>query len=220
MIFASFLFFSFLEYIAFIYFMLVLFRFDIKENLLKFAVFSVVLSFVSNTLQTESLRAISPVVQAGLMILFVAFFLRVHFFNSSIMVITGYVINFIVQWTISGLTLHFSGLEEIDPYTANAYIMQASSAFIMFILGVFTHRQNGGFSFISQSSRLVRSKIFVKSNRLFILFLSLSVVVIFFATILFVFSKNPPYLLVSIILILSLIALIFISIKRDGTNHG
>jgi len=73
--FFEFIFFSMLEYLSFFYFILVLFRFNIKENVLKFVIFSVVLSLVSNTFQTESLQAISPLIQAAFMIFFVVFFL-------------------------------------------------------------------------------------------------------------------------------------------------
>jgi len=218
--FASFVFFSSVEYISFIYFILVLFRFNIKDNILNFGIFSLVLSFVSNTLQEESLRIISPLVQAIIMIFFVSFFLRIHYFSSSIMVITGYVINFIVQWTILGLTIHFSGFNDIEPYTSRAYIVQVASSVVMIMLGIYTYFRNGGFSFISHSSRLKRSKIFVKSNRLFIVFLTFSIIIIFSASLSFVISKNPPYLFISIILLCALIGLISISIKRDGNNHG
>jgi len=213
--FAGFVFFSSLEPLAFFYFLLVLFRFNIKENLLKFTVLSIVLSLVSNSLQTESLQAISPLVQPGLCILFVVFFLRVHFMNAAIMVITGYVVNFMIQVVLLGIFNHFNVLTEITPYTMNAYIVQTISAFLMFLFGLFIYLQKGGFSFIDTGSRLKRQKLFVKENKLFVIFLLISILIIFATNLIFMATDSPPYLLISILLLLSIIVLMSLSIKRD-----
>jgi hypothetical protein len=214
--FALFLFFSTLEYMASIYFILILFRFNVRENLLKFGVFSIVMSFVSNSLQTESLQAVSPLVQPALMIFFVTFFLRVHLFNATIMVITGYVVGFIVQWIIIAMTLHFGAVIEVVPFTANAFMIQAATSFVMFMFAWVTYIQKGGFSFIDYDSRLKRTSLFVRKNRLYFIFLTLSFIVVFIAGLLFAGSDNPPYLLVSIFLIIALLSLLYISVKRDG----
>ncbi|OXS53828.1 hypothetical protein B1A99_28435 [Cohnella sp. CIP 111063] len=217
--FASFVFFSSLEYIAFVFFILVLFRFNINEYVLKFAIFSVVLSLVSNTLQTESLRAISPLVQAGLMICFVVFFLRVHLFNATVMVTTGYLINFIVSWIIATVTIHFGSIGEIEPYTRNAFIMQSASAFMMFMFGLVIYLQKGGFSFVENNSRFKRIRFFDRDNRPFLVFISLSIVAIFIVNLMFVLFKNVPNLFVSIFLFIALLGLIYLSVKRDGRKN-
>lgn len=218
--FTGFLLFSTLEYIAFFYFVLVLFRFDIKENLLKFGIFSLVLSFVSNTLQIESMRAISPLIHLALMIFFITFLLRVHIFNASIMIVTSYVIYYMVQWLLSGVVIHFKMFDEILPYTYNAFIMQTASAIMIFLFALVTYFQKGGFSFVDNNSRLKRSKIFVRANRYFIIFLFLSITVVVLGNIAFIVSKTPPYLIVSIFLFISLLGLIYISVKRDEYKNG
>jgi hypothetical protein len=217
--FAGFVFFSSLEYISFVYFILALFRFNTREYIIKFAVFAIVLSLVSNTLQTESLRAISPLVQTGLMICFVVFFLKVHIFNATIMVVTGYLINFIVSWIIAAASMHFGHIVEIVPYTTNAFIMQAASAFIMFMFGLVTYLQKGGFSFVDKNSRFNRIRFLDKDNRPFIIFLSLAIISIFLVNLLFVLFKNFPNLLVSIILLIALLGLLYLSVKRDERTH-
>jgi|HigsolmetaGSP12D_1036236.scaffolds.fasta_scaffold01823_4 hypothetical protein len=215
----AFVFFSSLEYIAFIFFILVLFRFGIRENLVKFVVFSIVLSLVSNSLQSESLQAVSSLIQAVLMICFVAFFLRVHWLNAAIMVITGYVLNFIVQWTIIAVTLHFSGRQEIDPNTTDAYLIQTASAAVMFLFAVVTRLLKGGFSFIDQDSRFRRSKVFARENRPFAAFLLFSILATFVANLL-LGRQNPPYLAIAIVLFAAMIGLIYICVKRDEQSHG
>ena len=217
--FASFVFFSSLEYISFFSFILILFRFNIREYILKFATFSIVLSLVSNTLQTESLRAVSPLVQAGLMICFVVFFLRVHLFNATIMVTTGYLINFIVSWIIATVTTHFGNIGEIEPYTRNAFIMQTASAFMMLMFGLVIYLQKGGFSFIENNSRFKRNKFFEKDNRPFLVFISLSIIAIFIVNLMFVLFKNLPNLFVSVFLFIALLGLIYLSVKRDGRKN-
>jgi hypothetical protein len=220
MIFVGFLFFSTVEYMASIYFILILFRFNVRENLLKFGVFSIVMSFVSNTLQTESLQAVSPLVQPALMICFVTFFLRVHLLNAAIMVITGYVTGFIIQSTTVAMILHLGIVKEVVPYTVNAYMIQFTSSFIMFMFALVTYIQKGGFSFINYESRIIRTQVFVKENRSFIIFLSISIIVIFVTGLLFAVSKHPPYLLVSLFMLISLLGLLYICIKRDGVENG
>jgi len=213
--FFEFLFFSMLEYLSFFYFILVLFRFGLKENMAKFFVFALILSLVSNTFQTESLQTVSPIVQASLMIFFVLFFLRVHIMNAILMVVTGYLTYAIIQWTIIALTLHISGEQEIVPYTNQAFIIQAASAFLFFVFALIIYVQKGGFSFIDTSSRYKRSKFFVKENRLFILYLCVAILVTFISNILLIESSNPPYLLFSILFVVFLSGLIYISVKRD-----
>lgn len=213
--FFEFIFFSMLEYLSFFYFILVLFRFEIKENVPKFVIFSIVLSLISNTFQTESLQAISPLIQAAFMIFFAIFILRVHIFNAVIMIITGYMTYSIIQWTITGIASHLAGTIEIEPYTNQAYIIQTASACLFFVFALIIYLQKGGFSFIDTSSQFKRSKFFTKENRLFIIYLFFSIVVTFTGNILFIVPEHPPYLFYSILLFIGLSGLIYISVKRD-----
>lgn len=213
--FAKFIFFSSLEPLSFFYFVLVMFRFPIKEHLTKFAVVAVVLSLVSHALQTESLQAISPIVQAVLCILFASFFLRVRIIYSSIMVITGYVIYFVIQAVLLGLFSYFEIFTDIKPYTNSAYQVQAISAACMSIFTLIIWYKNGGFSFIDSISRFGKRKIFARENKWFVIFLSTSITVIFISNLLFQLMTNPPYLLISIFLIISMVVLISLSIQRD-----
>ncbi|MDB4867394.1 MAG: hypothetical protein JWR03_1727 [Cohnella sp.] len=217
--FIEFMFFSTLENIAFIYFILTMFRFHVRESMLKFIIVAIVLSLVSNSLLTESLQAVSSLLQAVLMICFVAFFLRVHLFNSLIMVITGYVINFIVQWIIIAMAMHFSGSVEIIPASPKAFIVQAASSSIMCLFGLITYHQKGGFSFIDHESRSKRSKIFVRENRPLILLVAFSIVLTFVANVL-LYTQHTPYLIISILLFVALTGLIYICVKRDEHGNG
>ncbi|WP_164472775.1 hypothetical protein [Cohnella candidum] len=216
----GFVFFSTLENLSFVIFVLSLFRFSLQENLLKFGVFSVVLSLVSNSLQTESLQAVSALIQAVILVCFVAFLLRIHIFNSMIMVITGYVINYIVQWvTIIGV-IHFTGHTEIEPYTTESFVIQSISSLMMLLISLFIHWQKGGFSFIDHQSRSKRSKIFVKENRPLFLLITFSVILTFAANFLLYRSSKPPYLMISILLFVALIGLMFLCLQRDAKDNG
>lgn len=217
----EFLIFSTIEYLTSIYFILILFRFNVRENLAKFSVIAIILSLISHFLQQEeTLRSMSSIIQPALMIVFVTFFLRVHLFNSMIMVITGYVVGFITQWGILAFTFHFGGVQDVEPYTGPAFTIQVASSIILLLFALVTYYRNGGFSFIDYRSRFKRTKIFTKENRSFLIFMFISIVVIFIATSLFVITKNPPYLLVSIFLLFALFGLLYICAKRDVSQNG
>lgn len=214
--FVGFIFFSSLEYIAFIYLILVLFRFNVRENIYKFVLYAIVLSFASNSLQAESLQVYSPLVHVVIHIAFITIFLGLHVFNSAVMVITGYVVNSIVQWMIVGIISHVNGAQlKIESYTFEAFAIQAATAAIMALCGMATKLQNGGFSFIGEASRFSRSRIFVRKNVPFLIFLLLSIILVVAANMLYIAASNPPYLLISILFFLALIALIVISVKKD-----
>lgn len=218
--FAEFIFFSTLEYVGLFYLILVLFRFNIKENMPKMAIFALVLSFVSNTLQTESLRTLSPLIHITLYILFAISVLRVNLFHAAVMMITGQVIYMMTQWIIIVWVLESGLLPAIEPYTSNAYLIQAATALIMLLIALITFVQKGGFSFIDHNSRIKRSKIFVAENRLFIFFLLFSVAVTFVANLLFVIDTNPPLLLISVFMAIALIGIVYTCMKRDDQTDG
>ncbi|RKP54021.1 hypothetical protein D7Z26_11570 [Cohnella endophytica] len=215
--FAGFMFFSTLENLSFFFFIFVLFRFNIRENILKFGVFSVVLSLVSNSLQTEFLQATSSLVQAIFIILFVMFFLRVHLFNATVVVITGYIINFMVQWMTAGLYLHTGILTDLMN-TDDGYILQVSSAFLMLVFSLVIWSNKGGFSFVENKSRLKNGRTYIKENKVFIFFLIIAIFVVFVANFLFITISKPPYLLVSIILLSTLVVLLYLTVRRDERN--
>lgn len=217
--FAAFVLFSTIECVAYVYFTLKLFRFSVREYIWKFVLFAIVLSFVSNTLQVESLSALSPIITAALLISFFSFLLKIHIFNAAIMVVTGYVINFIVTFMIISGTAHFSGISEVIPYTTTAYIIQGASSFVMAMLGMVTSLQNGGFSFIHNRSRVQKTKIFSKENKSFIIFLAISIIMIFLANLWYTLSSEVPYLFIAIMLLISLIGLLYLSIKREGQQN-
>jgi len=214
--FAGFIFFSSLEYIAFIYLILVLFRFNVRENMFKFTLYAIVLSFASNSLQMESLQAFSPLIHVAVHIAFFSIFLGLHLFNAAVMVVTGYVVNFIVQWMIVAMVSHLNGgALKIESYTPAAFAVQAATAVVMILCAWVTKFQNGGFSFIREASRFTRSRIFVKENIPFLIFLFFSIILAAGANILYIAVPNPPYLLISILFFAALIALIVISVKKD-----
>jgi hypothetical protein len=174
---------------------------------------------VSNSLQIESLQAVSALIQAIMVIFFVAIFLRVHFLNAAIVVVTGYIINFIVQWLVLIVTIHFSGSEVIVPGSSKGFIVQLASSCVMLLITLIIYLQRGGFGFIDHESRAKRSKVFTKQNRPLIIFISLSIVLTFLTNLLYNFYR-PPYLIIAIVLFIVLIGLLYICMKKDELSHG
>jgi hypothetical protein len=182
----------------------------------KFTLYAIVLSFASNSLQMESLQAFSPLIHVAVHIAFFSIFLGLHLFNAAVMVVTGYVVNFIVQWMIVAMVSHLNGgALKIESYTPAAFAVQAATAVVMILCAWVTKFQNGGFSFIREASRFTRSRIFVKENIPFLIFLFFSIILAAGANILYIAVPNPPYLLISILFFAALIALIVISVKKD-----
>ncbi|WEK55244.1 MAG: hypothetical protein P0Y55_04045 [Candidatus Cohnella colombiensis] len=213
--FAMFIFFSTLEVITFFCFVLVLFRFPVKPYIWQFTIVSFMLSLVSNSLQQEELQQISSIVQIVLCICFVVFFLKVHYFNAMMMIITGYIVVFIIQSILLGVFLHYEVFTSIKAYTVDGYIVQTISSSLVFLFSLLIYVFKGGFSFIDSTSRFKRQKLFVRENRVYFIFLVLAILIVAGSNFIYQRASHPPFLMISVILTLALVALLSLSIKKD-----
>jgi len=208
---------SMLEYVTFSTFAMVLFRFSVKEHLAKFLLSSFILALVSNTLQVESLQNISPLINVFFLIFLLSIILRIRLFHSMIMVVISYLTYTLIQWLLLTIFIKMGLFEEIKPYTFAGYFLQAASAFVLVLISLFIHYTNGGFSYIRSSSRFFKEEF--KGNRLFLITLIVSLIVVFAVNGMYIGSVVLPlyFYSISIIILLILVILIYFSVRKDNT---
>jgi hypothetical protein len=219
MTFFLFILFSTLEYLSSLTLLLVLFRFNVKENVVKFIVSSLLLSLISNTLSQQNLETISPLVQLLVFVFLVYVILRVSIFNSIIMVFTIYFIFGLVQITLILILTHFGVFDKVEVYKFSGFITQATSSFYIFLFALIVYFKHGGFSFVDHSSsRRKKILLFNKSNRVFFIALVVAFIIFILLNILYNSSTHPSYLLNVVISFITLASLLYLAIKRDD-NH-
>jgi hypothetical protein len=218
MTFLLFILFSTLEYLSSLTLLLVLFRFNVKENVVKFLVSSILLSLISNTLIQQNLEPISPLVQLLVFVFLVYVILRVSIFNSIIMVFTIYFIFGLVQITLIMILTHFGVIEKVEVYKFSAFITQATSSFYIFLFALIVYFKHGGFSFVDHNSSRRKAVLLNKSNRTFFIALVIAFIIFILINLLYNNSTHPPYLIIAVIALVTLASLLYLAIKRDD-NH-
>lgn len=218
MSFIMFIFASTLEFISIFTFAMVLFRFPLRDHLSKFVLSSIILSFVSNTLQSESLQDISPLIIVFLIFFLVSIILRVKLLHSLIMVAISYVTFSFVQWVLFTLLIHFKVFTAIEPYTWPGYSLQIITFLSMSLISWTVIARKGGFGYIQSNSRFYKETF--RGNKWFVIFLITGLVLLFAVNVMFLTSYHiDSYLYTIAIIILSiLIILIYFSIRKDGSG--
>ncbi|MFC4599583.1 hypothetical protein [Cohnella hongkongensis] len=216
MLFAKFILASTIEFLFFFIFTMKLFRFSVKDNILRFAVVSFILAFVSNTLQVESLQPISALINVFLFLFLTTIILRVRLLHSTIMVVISFVVFSLVQWLLINIFIKYRVFSEVLPYTDNGFVVQLATALVLGIVSVFVHLSNGGFSYIESSSRFYKQSL--KGNKLFYLFLLLAIIVIALVNGLYLSAVYLPYYvyIVTVTILVILVILIYFSVRKDG----
>jgi hypothetical protein len=218
MLFVKFILASSIEFLSFFVFTMTLFRFNVKENLLKFCTVSVILSFVSNTLQVESLQSVSALVNVFLFVFLTTIILRVRLIHSTTMIVLSFVVFSLVQWLLINLFINYKVFPEVLPYTNNGFVIQLATAIVLGIISLFIFKSNGGFSYIESSSRFYKKS--MQGNRLLYLSLFVAIFVIVFVNVFYLSSIALPYYvsIVTVTIIIILVLLIYFSIRKDGHN--
>jgi len=178
---------STLEYVSYFLFALVLFRFSVREHGLKFLLSSVILSFVSNTLQIESLQDISPLVNVFLMVFLLTIILKIRLLHALIMGIIAYIALVLVQWLLYTLLLYYGVFESFEPYTWSGFVLQGLTAFSLLAAAALIYLRKGGFSYIQSDSRFFKDTF--RGNKWFLFFLMLGLVNVMLANIAFLTNK-------------------------------
>lgn len=213
-----FIFASTLEFISIFTFAMVLFRFSLRDHLPKFILSSIILSFVSNTLQSESLQDVSPLIIVFLLFFLISIILRIKLLHSLIMVAISYITFSFVQWVLFTLLIHFKVYAVIEPYTWPGYSLQIFTFLTMTFVSWTVVVRKGGFGYIQSSSRFYKETF--KGNKWFVIFLVTGLILLFAVNFMFLTSYHiDSYLYTIAIIILSiLIILIYFSIRKDGSG--
>ncbi len=217
--FAGFILASTLEFMGYFIFALVLFRFSVREHGLKFLLLSVILSFVSNTLQIESLQDISPLVNVFLFVFLLTIILKIRLLHALIMSVIAYIAFVLVQWLLYMLLIRYGVFENIEPYTWSGFVLQGLTAFTLIAAAGLIHLRKGGFSYIQSDSRFFKDTF--RGNKWFVFFLMLGLVNVMLANIVFLTNliKVPTYLYTfSIVFVIIMVILIYFSIRKDDSG--
>lgn len=217
--FVGFLIASTLEYASYFLFALVLFRFSVREHGLKFLLSSVILSFVSNTLQIESLQDISPLVNVFLMVFLLTIILKIRLLHALIMGGIAYLALVLVQWLLYTMLLNRGVFESFAPYTWSGFVLQGLTAFTLAAIAGVIRLRKGGFSYIQSDSRFFKDTF--RGNRWFLFFLLLGLVNVMLANIVYLTNKIkvPTYLYTfSILFVIIMVILIYFSIRKDDSG--
>lgn len=207
--------FSSLEYLSLFMFILIQFRFSLKENITQILLISLLLSFVSYSFWSADLNGIFPLIQFVIVLLYMQIVMKVSLFNALIMFFTGYIVLGVVQTCFVALTMHLDPLhKELKAGTNGAYLMQLISSSMMMIFSFLVSYLKGGFSFIEAKSRFSR-KTFTGKNRFSIGFILLAFLITIVSNILLLEHETPPYLAIAFILMLVLLSLFYLSLRRD-----
>ncbi|MFC5469810.1 hypothetical protein ACFPPD_13835 [Cohnella suwonensis] len=211
----KFVFFSSLEYFSSFVFILVQFRFPLKENIVKIVLISLLLSFVSYSFINADLSTISPVIQIIILLIYIQVVLKVNIINSIIMVFTSYIVYGLVQTCLIAAFTHVGLIAgELKAETNTAFILQVSSCLLVLLICSLNYYFKGGFSFIEARSRFSKNS-FTGKNKGFIGYIFLALVITVFSNIVILESPNPPYLPIAAILLITLFVLFYLSLKRD-----
>lgn len=209
---------SALEYLSLFIFILVQFRFSIKENIAQIGFISLLLSFVSYSFVNADLNVVFPVIQFIFVLLYIHLVMKVSIFNSMIMFFTGYIVFGLAQTCIVAAARHLDLVDgQMQAGTDEAYVIQLITIILMLIFSTIIVIMKGGFSFIEARSRFSR-KTFTGKNRIFIGFIVIAFVVTMVSNVVILENKNPPNLEIASILLVMLLLLFYLSLRRDEVN--
>ncbi|MFC5530144.1 hypothetical protein [Cohnella yongneupensis] len=207
--------FSLVEYLSSFVFILIQFRFTLKENISQILLISLLLSFVSYSFMSADLSAFFPLIQLIIVLLYIQMAMKVSIFNALIMFFTGYIVLGVAQTCIIALAMHLQFIEgELKAGTDSGYVLQFISSCMMLLFSFLTYKLKGGFSFIESRSRFSK-KTFTGKNMVFISFIILAFVITIVSSIVILEYENPPYLLIASILLVILVLLFYLSLRRD-----
>mgnify|MGYP001472045939 CR=1 FL=1 len=209
---------STLEYLSLFVFILVQFRFSLKDNISQIALISLLLSFVSYSIVNADMREILPLIQIVFVLLYMQLVMKVSFINALIMFFTGYIVFGLAQTCIVAVARHIGYIhDKLMAGTTVGYTIQLITILVMLVFSFALVYFKGGFSFIEARSRLTR-KSFTGKNKIFISFIIFAFIVTIITNIIFLEKENPPLIEVASIFFVLMIFLFYLSIKRDEVN--
>jgi hypothetical protein len=214
----KFIVFSSLEYFVSFVFILIQFRFSLKENISKIVLISILLSFVSYSFIQADLRGISSLIQTIIFFVYIYHIMKVSIINSIIMVMTGYIMLGLVQTCLLAVLYHVGVIHgELVVGDQITYIVQVVSSLIILVLSFAIYYFNGGYSFIETNGRFSKTKLKGRNLSFVISLIGIFIVTIVTNMIL-LDTKDPPYLPVASILFFILLLFSYMTFRRDEHN--
>lgn len=206
------------EYLSLFIFILVQFRFSLKENITQIGLISLLLSFVSHSFIDSGMNGIFPLIQLIFVMLYIQLVMKVSIINALIMFFTGYIVFGVAQVCILAAAMHLGIVQgNVDAGTNDAYLIQVITILLMSLLSFVIFFYKGGFSFIEARSRFSKVS-FTGKNRTFALFIGFAFIVSIIANIFIVEGDNPPLLGIAFINLILLLILFYLSIRRDEVD--
>lgn len=214
----KFILFSSLEYFSSFIFILIQFRFSLRENIGKIFLISILLSFVSYSFIEADLLGISPLVQNIIFLLYIWMVLKVSLPNSLVMLITGYTVFGLVQSCYAAVFYQIGFIEGvIEMGTNTAYTLSICSSLTMLVLGAAVVYLKAGFSFIETRGRVTKKKKSLQ-YKLFVCCIILAFFVTLLSSVYILQNSNPRYMLVASILLVVLMLIFYLTFKRDESS--
>jgi hypothetical protein len=161
-------------------------------------------------------KAIIPLLVAALMIVFVWLVVRVPFFYSVLMVATGYIGFLFIESTLLFLFdyLKIIFVERVLSLSNQGHIFAVITNLVMFTLSWWLYRRGYGFAFSFQKVAFRKRETIL--SILVIALAALAVGMFYYSTI----YGHRGLLVAAVINILSLSALLFISLRREYENNA
>jgi hypothetical protein len=194
-----------------------LFRFRLTtNNFLNAAITSISLALVSYILNKVGLTNISVPIQIIIYIILIKFLFKNRILHASLIGIVSYILYGVIQTILLFVLDHYNIMKfsEVVPFAFKAYILQLFSFIIVLIISIRLRKTNAGYSFVPEET-FVDKKI-KYSNKLFILCLSLTAIVVTGSF--YEFRQSSIlYTFIAFLTVISLscIILLYISLKRD-----
>lgn len=145
-----FILFSTLEALAIYTIMLTIFRYNVFDYIKQLLPISFLMSLCSYSVWSDfELSSYAPVISVFILIFFIFLVLRTSLIGAVLVAVKGYIAYAVVQ-TIALAILQLSGLISLERVQANKpdlYILQITTAIILFVISFFLFRARYGFSY-------------------------------------------------------------------------
>ncbi|KZE79345.1 hypothetical protein AV654_17910 [Paenibacillus elgii] len=211
--------FGVLEIFALFALMLKTFRFPYFSYIKEITVIAVVVTFLSYLIRVyfDIFQVYDILLHMILYILFFRYIFKIKYWRAIIISFTyyGYIVLVILVFMFYTSTNIVTKEVLEEPNGISAYIIQFTSATIVFLVSYIIHKMNTGFSFISVPPHDFMVKNRLKKHDLIVIFSVLIIAIIVFLTLFFIF-RSANYISVPL-LILSYAVLVYLAYRRDMT---
>lgn len=204
---------SMFENVAAFCLMFALFRFRVKEYFIHILFAAFLMSQLSYYMRTVfELGNIVPFMSMIMMFLMMWLLFRVQVYYAGIMSLVTYIAFSSIQAMLVLAQLSTGMLEAIEPFSTAAYINQLITALLSFIVSWFLFRRRLGFTFVPFSES---SPLRIKGENLWYIFLIIFISIFTGLNYYWFFIKVDHILLVSVMFLISLCLLLYLSLRKE-----